>query len=134
MLLKVVTVTKLYAVLKLFLKKPLYSFHEHLFYTQKIIAAVEQSGRYLLRTKCLAEALAVHILLNKKRIKNHIEIGFIKCKSRWTAHAWVQVENEILIGGKQSLFYYNLNLQQGLMGLLLNFYKDFEHIIMALTV
>jgi len=78
---------------------------------------VERSGNYLLKTKCLAQALAVHILLNRKRIINKIQIGFIKGGNKLSAHAWVNAEDIILTGDSPGLqLYFKIPLKGSLAG------------------
>ena len=110
--LKLIPFHVLYFIIKFFLHKTAYSFTEHLKYTNRVIWAVETLGRYLLRTKCLAQALAVHILLNRKGIDNSIRIGFIKNKNRLSAHAWIKAGETILTGASQNLpFYFNIPIK-----------------------
>jgi hypothetical protein len=105
-LLKVSSVNKIYPLINFFLKKPSCSYKDHLAYTARVVWAIEKSGKYLLRTRCLAEAIAVQILLNKRRIATKLRIGFIKDKDRFSAHAWVTADNKILIGNTQAIPYY----------------------------
>jgi hypothetical protein len=106
LLLKLFPVNKLFPFINFFLKEPYYSYQDHLEYTKRVVWSIEKSGKYFLRTRCLAEAIAVQILLNKKRIINNIQIGFIKGKGNFSAHAWVVADNKILIGDNQALSYY----------------------------
>ena len=96
----------LYSFINSFKRKPIYSYKQHADYTQKAVQIVEKSGKYLLKTKCLAQALAVHVLLNKKRIANTIHLGFVKNRKSFTAHAWVRAEDKILTGFDHRLSLY----------------------------
>jgi len=112
-ILKFVPVNTLHIIIKPFFKKPLYSYTSFLSYTYKVIWAVEKAGSFVLRKKCLPQALAVQIMLNKKRINNDLEIGFIKQKGGFTAHAWVTAEDIVLMGDNNKLdFYFKIPLQK----------------------
>jgi hypothetical protein len=105
--LRKIPANKLYGFLSPFLKKPIYSYSKHIDYTNKVIKAVLRSGHYLLKKKCLAQAMAVHILLlNKRRIYNNLYVGFIRHGEIIYGHAWVEADEKILIGDTKGLYYY----------------------------
>jgi hypothetical protein len=106
LLLKFIALNNLHFFVRFFLKKPSCSYQDNLYYTTKVVWAIEKSGKYILRTRCLAEALAVQVLLNKKKIFSNLQIGFVKDKSKISAHAWVIADNKILIGDTHTIPYY----------------------------
>lgn len=97
---------KLYSIIKIFLNKATCKYTDHINYTNKIVWSVELTGQYVLKEKCIAQALAVHIFLNRKRIGNTLQIGFLRCRNDNCAHAWVKTEDAILIGGSRKLHLY----------------------------
>ncbi|CAN5387193.1 hypothetical protein BH23BAC1_BH23BAC1_05740 [soil metagenome] len=112
-ILKFIPLNRIYPLLKKNPSKPVYNYKDQLNYTSRIIWAVEKSGKYLLKKKCLAQALAVHLLLNKKRIKNELEIGFIRNRNNYSAHAWIKSGDKVLIGDNQRLhLYFRIPLMQ----------------------
>lgn len=49
---------------------------------------------------CLVQALATQIMLNRRRLRGDLRIGVVKEQSeKIEAHAWVEGEGKILIGG-----------------------------------
>jgi len=60
-------------------------------------------GKYILRRKCLAQALAGKILLALRGIHTQLNIGFIKYSKEYSAHAWLILENQAIIGKENCL-------------------------------
>ena len=103
--LKFVSYDKIYSTIKVLYGKPVNSYKKHATYVGKLIWAVTRLKK-LTKTNCLEQALTVHVLLNSKSIDNTLHIGFIKGKGGFSAHAWIQAENKVLIGGGATLSLY----------------------------
>lgn len=69
-----------------------------------LVWAVRAASRRLLRKNpCLTEALALWGLLRRHGYDSHIRIGVARDQgAELEAHAWVERDGEILIGGEQS--------------------------------
>lgn len=53
------------------------------------------------KNTCLVKALATHKMLKKRQINHKIHIGVApKLNNYFEAHAWLSIENEIILGGK----------------------------------
>ena len=104
--LKFIPFNKFYLVLKIFLKTPRRPYTDRLNYTYRVVKSVNRCGHYLVRGKCLPQALAVHVLLNNKRIFNDLHVGFNKTANVYSAHAWIEAENKILIGEVKNIHSY----------------------------
>ncbi|WP_405511802.1 lasso peptide biosynthesis B2 protein [Spirosoma sp. KNUC1025] len=104
--LKFISFTKLYHILKFFYRKPTYYYREYLDYTMKARWAVNIAGNNLLRTRCLGKALALQILLNRRRIISDLHIGYIRLKTSTSAHAWLTSGDSILIGDDSNIHLY----------------------------
>ncbi len=70
--------------------------------------AVSKASRIIKNDKpCLAQSLALRLLLNRKGLGSKIVIGVKKSDDfSIQAHAWVEKEGEVLIGGASSPFRY----------------------------
>lgn len=70
----------------------------------KIIWAVKVTSRYLPgKVKCLARALTTQILLERRGYKAQLRIGVAKNEKGLEAHAWVESQGRIVIGGLKDL-------------------------------
>ena len=73
----------------------------------KIAWAVETVGRYIPGTTCLYKALASKIMLAQYGYDACIHIGVDKKEAgSLDAHAWVEIDGHILIGGARDLSRY----------------------------
>lgn len=77
-------------------------------YQKRIIWAVKVAGRRLLGDKpCLPQALTVQYLLDRMGKSTVLRIGVAKdMEDQLIAHAWVECDGEIIIGGRFSRFVY----------------------------
>lgn len=68
---------------------------------EKISLWVEELGRFLLgEDSCFPQALTGQLLFNQLGLEPNIQIGVMKdIDGRLRAHAWVIVNNEVVIGG-----------------------------------
>ena len=70
----------------------------------KIIWAVRVASRYLPgRVKCLARALTTQVLLERHGYPAQLQIGFAKGDQGLEAHAWVESQGRIVIGGLKDI-------------------------------
>jgi hypothetical protein len=71
--------------------------------------AVTVASRWLFRSTCLVQALAAQILLASEGIPSTLHIGVRKGEqSPIDAHAWVEVDGKIIIGGADRISYKKL--------------------------
>lgn len=71
--------------------------------TSKIIASVISglSSRTPFASTCLVKVLAMHKMLERRKIPHTVHFGITKNQSReLNAHAWLSVAGEVLIGGE----------------------------------
>ncbi len=70
---------------------------------KKVVWAVETASRYAPGARtCLTRALAVQVLLTRRGHPALLHIGVEKgAESRLQAHAWIENQGEILIGGSE---------------------------------
>ncbi len=73
-------------------------------YETEMVWAIERVGRYLVGKKpCLPQALALQWFLRRKGIVTHLHIGVKKDgEQRIAAHAWLEKNGRVLIGGTGS--------------------------------
>ncbi|MCE7698044.1 MAG: lasso peptide biosynthesis B2 protein [Methanobacterium paludis] len=55
------------------------------------------AGEYVPRSTCLSKAMAAQILLSRHNYPSKLKIGVIK-ENEFEAHAWVEVDNEVVVG------------------------------------
>ncbi len=73
--------------------------------SSRIIWAVESASRHVPGTNtCLIRALAAHTLLNERSRPARLQIGVAKGPDgKLQAHAWVESDGKVLIGGAADL-------------------------------
>jgi hypothetical protein len=72
--------------------------------TREIVWAVRLASRYVPRATCLVQALATQILLGRYGHAGQVHIGVaLDEKLGFRAHAWVESQGEVLIGGSEDL-------------------------------
>lgn len=70
--------------------------------TREIAAAARLAGRYVPGATCLVVALAAQILLGRHGHAGQVHIGVaLDEKRELRAHAWVESQGEVLIGGAE---------------------------------
>jgi hypothetical protein len=69
---------------------------------ERVAWAIGAVSRYLPGTRnCLTQALAARAMLARQGRAAHLRVGAAKdAKGRFTAHAWVECEGKIVIGGR----------------------------------
>jgi hypothetical protein len=71
---------------------------------REIVWAVRLASRYVPRATCLTQALATQILLGRNGHAGEVHIGVaLDPKLGFRAHAWVESQGEVLIGGSEEL-------------------------------
>jgi hypothetical protein len=69
------------------------------FSVEQLSQAVAGVSRYVPRATCLTQALALHILLRRRRLPSTIRIGVAKQQGGpLEAHAWVESEDRVVMG------------------------------------
>lgn len=62
--------------------------------------AVRAVGRRVPRASCLTQALAVQVLLARRGYSSHLRIGVARePDGTFAAHAWVEINGGVLVGG-----------------------------------
>jgi Transglutaminase-like superfamily len=71
--------------------------------TNKVVWAVTVVSPYL-RAICLPQALATQVLLGRRGYPTQLRIGFTRSKDgQMSAHAWVESQGKIAIGGTENM-------------------------------
>jgi hypothetical protein len=65
--------------------------------------AVETAGTtWWMRSPCLPKALAAQAMLRRRGIPSRVCLGVARKADRLTAHAWVEVGDQVVVGGAES--------------------------------
>jgi len=77
-------------------------------YQQRVVRAVRAVARRMLGDRpCLSQALAVQWFLGRAGWETELHIGVVKQTDQGlAAHAWLEGEGEVLIGGRSSRYLY----------------------------
>jgi hypothetical protein len=74
----------------------------------KVVWAVRAASPYL-RAVCLPQALATQVLLARRGFSSELRIGFTRATGgRMSAHAWVECQGRVAIGGTGNMAGYIL--------------------------
>jgi len=65
---------------------------------EKLTGAVNVMSRYTFKATCLTKALAAQILLAGYHYPSNIKIGVSKDEGEFEAHAWLEANDEIILG------------------------------------
>ncbi|MGC2186482.1 MAG: lasso peptide biosynthesis B2 protein [Terriglobales bacterium] len=60
--------------------------------------AVRAVSRYMPRSTCLTQAVVLHIMLRQEGLPSRIRIGVSKDRGHFEAHAWVESQDQVVIG------------------------------------
>jgi hypothetical protein len=75
--------------------------------TREIVWAVRLASRYVPRATCLVQALTTQILLDRHGHAGKVHIGVaLDAKLGFRAHAWVESQGKVLLGGSEELDHY----------------------------
>ncbi|HEU5208747.1 MAG TPA: lasso peptide biosynthesis B2 protein, partial [Longimicrobiales bacterium] len=66
-----------------------------------ICHAVRASGRRLWKSTCLVEALAAQSLLARNGVHSTLRVGIEMEGEEFGAHAWVEVNGQVVVGGRR---------------------------------
>ena len=70
---------------------------------ERLLLAIAVAGGYVSGTTCLSLALAGRMILNRYGYNAHLQIGVAKDHTgSFGAHAWLESEGTIVIGGQES--------------------------------
>lgn len=73
----------------------------------RVVWAVMVASRYVRGVRCLAQALATQVLLEQRGYPTDLRIGFTRIKGgQMLAHAWVESEGRVVIGGTGNMACY----------------------------
>ena len=74
---------------------------------RRIVWSAETAGRWLLPNRpCLTQALVGHLLLRRRGYAAELRIGVAKEEGRLAAHAWIEQDGRIVLGGASSREHY----------------------------
>ncbi len=69
---------------------------------ERVAWAVAVAGPYVPRATCLVKSLAGQALLARRGHASRLHIGVAKPEGRLKAHAWLEWEGQVLLGGSES--------------------------------
>ena len=73
----------------------------------RVVWAVRAASRYVPMSTCLTQALATQVLLGRADRPASVRIGVARDRGgRLRAHAWVESQGKVLIGGLEDLAHY----------------------------
>lgn len=75
---------------------------------QDIIWSVKVASNYIPKATCLTQAITAKIILSRYNIQSHLKIGVMK-KDKFEAHAWLEINNKIILGESEQKFELILN-------------------------
>ena len=84
--------------------------------TERAVWAVETAGRHFPSIgTCLYQALAAHVILGRRGCKSNLRIGVKRSAGgKFTGHAWLEKDGNVLIGGAHSTTYLPMPMLNGL--------------------
>ena len=72
-------------------------------FINKVVWAVTVGSRYVPKATCLTQALATYILLAQYGYHARLRIGVARSEEgQFRAHAWVETQEKVVIGGSES--------------------------------
>jgi hypothetical protein len=69
---------------------------------ERVAWSVAVASRYVPKATCLVQALAGQALLARRGYAAQVQIGVAKPDGRFEAHAWLEWEGHVLVGGSQT--------------------------------
>jgi hypothetical protein len=80
---------------------------------EKVSWAVVAVSQYIPAATCLAQALTLQTLLSREGIHSDLALGVARDdKTGITAHAWVEIDGMVIIGGQERDRYIRLQRQE----------------------
>jgi hypothetical protein len=65
---------------------------------KQIIWAVDAIDPYIVKSTCLTRAITAQILLGQQNFTSKLNIGVIKDNENFEAHAWLEVDDDVILG------------------------------------
>jgi hypothetical protein len=78
---------------------------------QDIIWSVQAVSPYVPKATCLTQAITAQILLSRHNQQSKLKIGVTK-EEEFEAHAWLEIDDEIILGESEKEFVPILDLDQ----------------------
>jgi hypothetical protein len=73
----------------------------------KVAWTVQVSSQLVPRASCLTQALATQLMLARRGYQSNLRIGVMRDEGgKFEAHAWVESQGVVIIGGRQDLTRY----------------------------
>lgn len=69
---------------------------------EQIIWAVSVASLFVPHASCLTQALAASLMLRRVGLTPHVQFGVARGKAGHEAHAWVELDGRIVIGGPRA--------------------------------
>lgn len=69
----------------------------------QITRAVRVMSKYVPQASCLTQALAAQTLLANEGQRSQLRVGVTQNDGKLEAHAWVQIDGRVVIGGRESV-------------------------------
>lgn len=69
----------------------------------QITRAVRVMSKYVPQASCLTQALAAQTLLANEGQRSQLRVGVTQNSGKLEAHAWVQIDGRVVIGGRESV-------------------------------
>jgi hypothetical protein len=66
----------------------------------RVISAIRVASAFIPGSTCLTQALAAKYQLERFGLNTQLHFGVAKEKGRFLAHAWLQCDGEVVIGGE----------------------------------
>ncbi len=74
---------------------------------ERVVWAVTVASQYIPAATCLTQALTTRVLLGRQGHLAHLRIGVARSETgQFEAHAWVECQGRIVIGGTNASFRY----------------------------
>jgi hypothetical protein len=81
---------------------------------EQLSAIIVSVSRFVPRATCLTQAIAAQLLLKQRGYASKLCVGVVRSRrGGFTAHAWVERQHRILIGGAESANYVRLTALNG---------------------
>ncbi len=77
---------------------------------EDIVWSVKVASNYVPRATCLTQAITAQIILSRHNYLSNLKIGVIKSEE-FEAHAWLEIDNEIVLGESEKNFVPILNFE-----------------------
>lgn len=72
---------------------------------EELASAVRIAARHIPRATCLTQAIALYVMLERRGITSRVVVGVAQRNGRLAAHAWVDTDGTVLIGGDTTSYH-----------------------------